>query len=174
MVTPSGKAVVWAGRSKRTQWVHVPTGASGSSTIIAKHCIPSGGAVHVSVGETSAPSQVNFVGIFSPFEKLGLEIANVIGRPPEKWHNRQCQASIPRKEACQNQVRFRDCTAERLTSPQLAVRFNKCLPTNAPQKELRPWVEPTDIAPCSVPPKSITIPLRPIHSLGARELGHRV
>ena len=72
------------------------------------------------------PSQVNFVGIFPPFEKFGLEIANVwgvllVGDQParqrcadrgqrlgaqhaENRHNRQCHASIHRKEACQNQA----------------------------------------------------------------------
>src|SRR6266446_8409934 len=82
LVTPSGKAVVWAGKLKKTQWVHVPTGASGSSAINVKLCVPGGSAVHISSGETSVPSQVNFVVIFPPFEKLGLEITNVMERAP--------------------------------------------------------------------------------------------
>jgi hypothetical protein len=85
LLTPSGKALAWVGRSKRTQWVQVPTGAPGSSAINVKLCVPGGGVVHESAGETSEPSQVNFVGIFRPFEKLGLEIANVMGSAPCRY-----------------------------------------------------------------------------------------
>ena len=46
------------------------TGASGSSAIRVKLAVPDGGSVHESSGETSAPSQVNFLGMSPPFGKL--------------------------------------------------------------------------------------------------------
>jgi len=41
-----------------------------------------GGSVHVSCGDTSAPSQVNFFAMSPPSEKLGLEIERGMGFPP--------------------------------------------------------------------------------------------
>jgi len=46
------------------QCTHVPTGASGSSEIIAMLFVPSGSLFHKSGGEISCPSQVNLEGIF--------------------------------------------------------------------------------------------------------------
>src|ERR1051326_6793584 len=54
-------------------------GASGSSTSSAKLFVPAGGSVQVSSGETSAPSQVNFLGMALPLGKLGLDMVIDIG-----------------------------------------------------------------------------------------------
>lgn len=50
---------------KTTQWVHVPRGASGSSTISTRLFVPSGIPSHCSGGEIFSPSQVYFDGIDS-------------------------------------------------------------------------------------------------------------
>src|SRR5215471_11607095 len=64
--------------------------------------------------------------------------------------------------------------AERLSSPQLAVRFNKRLPTNAPQNRGAPWLSPRISHPAANHLRTSQHPLRPIQHSGARELGHRV
>ena len=48
------------------QCVHVPTGASGSSAMRANDCVPAGASFHCNAGETSAPSQLYFLGIAPP------------------------------------------------------------------------------------------------------------
>src|SRR5436309_4391743 len=55
-----------------TQWTHVPTGASGSSTMRTRLFVPAGDAVHSSGGETSGPSPVYLAGIIAPAPKAGL------------------------------------------------------------------------------------------------------
>src|SRR5579872_693618 len=54
-------------------------GASGSSTSRAKLLVPAGGSVQLRCGETSAASQVNFLGMAPPLVKLGLEMVRDIG-----------------------------------------------------------------------------------------------
>lgn len=41
--------------------------------------VPAGGSVQLSCGETSAASQVNFLGMGPPLVKLGLEMVRDIG-----------------------------------------------------------------------------------------------
>jgi hypothetical protein len=47
----------------------------------AKVCVPAGDPFQLNCGETSAPSQVNFLGIAPPAEKLGLVIEKGIVSP---------------------------------------------------------------------------------------------
>src|SRR5262245_30180191 len=49
-----------------TQCVKSPTGASGSWTISASDCVPAGGALQSSGGETLSPSQEYLRGIGCP------------------------------------------------------------------------------------------------------------
>src|ERR1017187_1227490 len=56
------------GISNSSQCVHVPAGASGSSTTSAKLRVPAGSPFHSSEGETSAPWQECRVGIRPPSE----------------------------------------------------------------------------------------------------------
>src|ERR1017187_10386112 len=56
------------GISNSSQCVHVPAGASGSSTTSAKLRVPAGSPLHSSEGETSAPWQECRVGIRPPSE----------------------------------------------------------------------------------------------------------
>jgi amino acid transporter len=74
--------LVCAGKSKSTQWVQVPTGASGSSAMSAKLCVPCGAFVQESAGEISAPSQVNFLAISPLLGKLVLDSVNVMVLAP--------------------------------------------------------------------------------------------
>ena len=71
-----------AGRFQTVQWFQFPTGASGSSANNAKLFVPAGGSVQASCGETSDPSQVNFVGMLPPLEKAELEIVNAMAETP--------------------------------------------------------------------------------------------
>jgi hypothetical protein len=63
--------------SHKIQWVHVPFGASGSSTSSAKLRVPSGTPLHSSEGETSAPSQVCNRGISPPSANALEKIRNI-------------------------------------------------------------------------------------------------
>src|SRR5258706_14467132 len=54
------------------QCTQFPPGASGSSTISAKDCVPAGGSVHVSAGEIFLPIQVYFAGMDCPFANASL------------------------------------------------------------------------------------------------------
>ena len=63
----SGISLKAAGRLKTTQWPLVP-GVSASSTIIARVCVPEGGAVQERGGDTLALSQVYRTGIVPPGE----------------------------------------------------------------------------------------------------------
>src|SRR5262249_19059977 len=56
----------------KSQWVYVPLGASGSSTINTSDRVPSGGLLHVSGGEMFSPSDVYLAGIAAPFSNAGL------------------------------------------------------------------------------------------------------
>jgi hypothetical protein len=67
--TPSGSSVTAGGRSKKTQCVNVPEGASGSSQINARLFVFGGTSLHLKSGERSSPSQAYFVGIASLFGK---------------------------------------------------------------------------------------------------------
>src|SRR5260370_40107603 len=53
----------------------------------AKLRVFGGGSFHFNCGETSGPSQVNFLGIVSPAEKASLEICKDIV-PPFSWAKR--------------------------------------------------------------------------------------
>src|SRR5262245_22337093 len=72
--TPSGSSVTVGGRSKRTQCMNVPEGASGSSQINTRLFVVGGMSLHLKSGERSSPSQVYFVGIASPSKKASLVI----------------------------------------------------------------------------------------------------
>src|SRR5579883_2462397 len=62
----SASVSVSAGRLKTSQCVKSPPGASGSSTTSARLLVPAGGALQVSCGDRSAPSQVKSTGIWPP------------------------------------------------------------------------------------------------------------
>jgi hypothetical protein len=55
-----------------TQWTHVPTGASGSSTINAKDCVPAGGSFQARAGEMFLPMQEYFAGMDCPLVNASL------------------------------------------------------------------------------------------------------
>ena len=61
---------------KTTQWALVP-GASRSSTIIARVCVPEGGAGQDRGGDTSVPSQVYRTGIVPP--EVNAEVSRTKG-----------------------------------------------------------------------------------------------
>src|SRR5205085_6419104 len=63
---PSSGSRVWLGRLERTQWTHVPRGASGSSQIRARLLVPDGGSDQPNGGERSAPSPECFFGMVAP------------------------------------------------------------------------------------------------------------
>src|SRR3990172_6494555 len=79
---PSERAFVSPGRSYRTQWLKVPTGASGSSIIRVKLFAAVGAPSHESGGERSAPSQVYGLGMVPPSLKAVLFIVKTITSPP--------------------------------------------------------------------------------------------
>jgi len=56
----------------KTQCTQVLPGASGSSTINAKDCVPTGGSVHASAGEMFLPMQEYFAGMDCPFANASL------------------------------------------------------------------------------------------------------
>src|SRR5262249_48106238 len=107
--TPSARSLVSTGKSKSTQWTHVPTGASGSSMMSAKLCVFSGSAPQLSFGETSGPSQVNFLGIISPAEKKALEICSDIFSP-FPWSN----GPVKSKGKRQSDKRIKAANSERM------------------------------------------------------------
>src|SRR5574338_908244 len=51
----------------RTQCTQVPAGASGSSTIKAKDCVPAGGSPQLRSGDTFLPTHEYLAGIDCPF-----------------------------------------------------------------------------------------------------------
>jgi len=63
---------VFAGMLNRTQWTHVPIGASGSSTMSAKDCVAAGGSFHVSPGEIFFPTHEYLAGMDCPFANASL------------------------------------------------------------------------------------------------------
>jgi hypothetical protein len=69
--------------SHTTQWVYVPPGASGSSTISATVAVPEGRPDQASGGEVPSPLQVYRAGIFVPAPNAvlvtGIEPAAVAG-----------------------------------------------------------------------------------------------
>jgi len=68
----SGRSRVFAGMLNRTQWTHVPIGASGSSTMSAKDCVAAGGSFHVSPGEIFFPTHEYLAGMDCPFANASL------------------------------------------------------------------------------------------------------
>src|ERR1039458_7972099 len=78
----AGRSVALAGMFQMSQCVHVPMGASGSSTIRARDCVPAGASSQLSAGERSAPSQVYFFGITPPFGNAVDFRVKDIARPP--------------------------------------------------------------------------------------------
>src|SRR5690349_14843861 len=68
----SGKLCVFAGMLYKTQWTHVPAGASGSSTISAKELVPAGGSFQARAGEIFFPMQEYFAGMDCPFANASL------------------------------------------------------------------------------------------------------
>src|SRR5262245_38697793 len=77
----SGSSRCEPGMSNSTQWVNVPPGASGSSTIKTK-LWAAGWPSQRSGGALFSPSQVCLTGIASPSAKLGLLRVNATGVPP--------------------------------------------------------------------------------------------
>src|SRR5215207_4220802 len=61
-----------AGILNNTQCTHVPIGASGSSMMMAKDCVPAGGSLHASAGEVFFPVQVYFAGMDCPLKNASL------------------------------------------------------------------------------------------------------
>src|SRR5690349_4662703 len=74
---PSSKQRTPARMSKTTQWVKSPRGASGSCTMSAKPCVPSGTPLHSRGGERFSPSQVKREGIVPPSVKAELLSVNM-------------------------------------------------------------------------------------------------
>src|SRR5512134_511382 len=60
------------GMLNSTQCVHVPPGASGSSTISAKDCVPAGGSVQARAGEMFLPTHEYFAGMDCPLANASL------------------------------------------------------------------------------------------------------
>ena len=61
-----------AGMLNNTQWTQVPIGASGSSTMSAKDCVPAGGSFQASAGEMFFPLQEYLAGMDCPFMNASL------------------------------------------------------------------------------------------------------
>src|SRR4030095_7514687 len=68
----SGRLRVFTGILNSTQCTHVPIGASGSSTMSAKDCVPAGGSFHASAGEMFFPIHEYFAGMDCPFANASL------------------------------------------------------------------------------------------------------
>src|SRR5688500_12805743 len=56
-----------AGILNKTQCTHVPAGASGSSMMRARDCVPAGGSFQARAGEIFLPVQAYFAGMDCPF-----------------------------------------------------------------------------------------------------------
>src|SRR5258705_6133873 len=68
----SCKLCVFAGILSSTQCIHVPIGASGSSTMSANDCVPVGGSFHASAGEMFFPTHEYLAGMDCPFANASL------------------------------------------------------------------------------------------------------
>src|SRR6476619_1823235 len=68
----SGKLCLFAGMLYKTQCTHVPSGASGSSTISAKELVPAGGSFQARAGEIFFPIHEYFAGIDCPVANASL------------------------------------------------------------------------------------------------------
>jgi hypothetical protein len=68
--------------SYKSQWVHVPAGASGSSTTKAKLRVAAGSPDHSRDGETSAPSREWSDGMGAPLGKAAEKRVKGMGGKP--------------------------------------------------------------------------------------------
>src|SRR5687767_3175943 len=68
----SCKSRLASGMLYNTQCTQVPTGASGSSMISAKDCVPAGGSFHASGGEMLRPTHEYLVGMDCPLANASL------------------------------------------------------------------------------------------------------
>src|ERR1035441_4041593 len=80
--TPSGSSAALAGIFQMIQCVHVPTGASGSSTMSASESAPAGTSSQLNAGERSAPSHVYLLAISPLFANADDFNAKDIARSP--------------------------------------------------------------------------------------------
>src|SRR4026208_1491370 len=72
----SCKSRLAKGMLYKTQCTQVPMGASGSSMISAKDCVPAGGSFHARGGETLRPMQEYLAGMDCPLANASLVTVN--------------------------------------------------------------------------------------------------
>src|SRR5512139_3208567 len=68
----SGRLLESSDMLNRTQCTQVPIGASGSSTMRAKDCVPEGGSFQARAGEIFLPVQAYLAGMDCPFMNASL------------------------------------------------------------------------------------------------------
>src|SRR5438552_3472755 len=76
---PRSRLATLAGRSHTSQWVYVPPGASGSSTMMAIAPVPPGTPRHPNLGETSSPKPVYSRGMALPSANASVVTTIVLG-----------------------------------------------------------------------------------------------